>query len=156
MQAHEEHHGATMCFSKAGLDEGTNAGTFKTAAPNGAGIDYAIAGLAYHKADGDNIAMTAHAAQAALTKCLYLVQINAAGTFSTKKGVEELTADLTAGKRVLHWPQPDSGNCPVGGFKVALANAATFTAGTTDFSATDVTVTDYDFAGGMPNAPLTS
>ena len=48
----------TLCLSKAGLAEGTNAATIKTAAPNGAGIDYAIEGILYHKADGDNVAMT--------------------------------------------------------------------------------------------------
>lgn len=148
--------GATECFSKAGLAEGTNSATIKIVAPNGAGVDFSIDGLAYHKADTDNISVTAHSAQAALTKCLYLVQVNASGTVSTKKGTEELTADVTAGKRVLHWPEPDASNCPIGAYKVALANAATFTNGTTDHSATDVTVTYYDFAGGMPVAPLTS
>lgn len=148
--------GATECYSKAGLAEGTNANTIKTNAPNGAGTDYAINGFAYHKADTDNIAVTAHAQQAALTKCIYLVQINSAGTVSTKKGTEELTADLTAGKRVLHWPEPDADCCAIGAYKVALANAATYTNGSTDHSATDVTVTYYDFAGGLPVEPLTS
>lgn len=148
--------GKTACYSSAGLAEGTNSATIKTAAPNGAGIDFAIDGLAYHKADTDNIAMTALAAQAALTKCLYLVQINSSGTVSLKKGTEVLTADLTAGTKVLHWPEPDDDNCPIGAVKVQCANAATFTSGTTDLSATDVTATFYNFCGGMPLAPLTS
>ena len=148
--------GVTAAFAKSGLAEGTNSGTIKIAAPNGAGVDFAIKGIAYHKADTDNIAVTAHAAQAVLTKCLYLVQIDKDGTVSTKKGNEELTADLTAGKRALHWPAPDVGCCPLGGYKVALANAATYTNGTTDHSASDVTVTYYDFAGGMSAAPITS
>jgi hypothetical protein len=156
MQAHIENRGATACFSSAGLAEGTNSATIKIAAPNGAGIDFAIHGVAYHKADTDNISVTAHSAQAALTKCLYLVQIDSAGTVSTKKGTEELTADMTAGKRVLHWPTPDANKCAIGGYKVALANAATFTNGTTDHSATDVTVSYYNFAGGMPHQPITS
>lgn len=148
--------GVTACFERAGLAEGTNAATIKINAPNGAGIDFAIGGIGYHKADTDNISVTAHAAQAVLTKCLYLVQIDTDGTVSTKKGDEELTADMTAGKRVLHWPEPDAGKCPIGGYKVALANAATFTNGTTDHSASDVTVTYYNFLGGMPTAPITS
>lgn len=157
-QAHtsQPRFGDTGCYAKAGLAEGTNSGTFKINAPNGAGIDYSIAGLGYHKADTDNLAMTAHTQQAVLTKCLYLVQIDSSGTLSTKKGDEILTATLTAGNAALQWPRPDSGKCPIGGFKVAVANAATFTAGTTDFSASDVTVTAYDFVGGMPSAALTS
>lgn len=147
--------GATECYAKAGLAEGTNANTIKIEAPNGAGIDYAIDGVAYHKADTDNIAMTALAAQAADTKCLYLVQIDSAGAVSLKKGVEELTADMASGKRVLHWPEPDDAKCPIGGFKIET-DGVTFTSGTTDLGAASITDTFYDFAGGMPSAPLTS
>jgi len=154
--AHLSQHGFTGSVSSAGLAEGTNSATIKTAAPNGAGTDYAINGIAYHKADTDNISVTAHTAQAVLTTCLYLVQINSSGTVSTKKGDEELSADLSAGNVVLQWPFPDASNCPIGGYKVALANSATFTNGTTDHSATDVTVTYYNFVGGMPGAPITS
>lgn len=147
--------GTTECFSKAGLAEGTNANTIKILAPNGAGIDYAIDGLCYHKADTDNIAMTAATAQADLTTCLYLVQIDSDGTVSTVKGTEELTADLSAGTRVLHWPLPAASRCPIGAVKVKNI-AGTFTAGSTDLGAGTVTDTYYDFAGGMPVAPLTS
>lgn len=155
MQAHYEARGATACFSKAGLAEGTNAATIKTAAPNGAGTDYAIDGLAYEKADTDNIAMTALAVQAADTKCLYLVQIDSAGTVSLVKGDEVLTTDLTNGTKVLQWPRPAAAKCPIGAIKVATV-AVTFTSGTTDLSAAGITATYYDFAGGMPAAPLTS
>lgn len=148
-------YGATACLSKAGLAEGTNANTFKIAAPNGAGIDFVIAGLAYHKADTDNINMTAAAAQADLTTCLYLVCIDADGTVSTVKGTEELTADLSAGTAVLHWPTPTANTCPIGAIKVKNI-AGTFTAGSTDLGAGTVTDVYYDFALGMPTAPLAS
>lgn len=147
--------GATECFSKAGLAEGTNANTFKTNAPNGAGIDFSIDGVAYHFADTDNLAFTAAAAQADLTTCLYLIQIDSAGTLSSIKGTEELTADLVAGKRVLHWPEPAAGKCPIGGLRVKLTGT-TFTAGSTDLGAANVIDTFFDFAGGMPVAPLTA
>lgn len=146
--------GGSFCLSSAGLAEGTNSATIKTAAPNGAGTDFCIDGLAYHKADTDNIAVTAHGAQADLTKCLYLVQIDSSGTVSTKKGTEVLTADLTAGLKVLHWPVPDANKCAIGGYKVALS-ATTYTNGTTDHSAAGVTVTYYNF-NTVPTAPLTS
>lgn len=148
--------GATECFAKAGLAEGTNANTIQIAAPNGAGIDFAIKGVAYHKADTDNIALTAAAAQAALTTCLYLIQINAAGTVSSKKGEAVLNADLDAGRVVAHWPEPDVDKCPIGGLKIRCNNAATFTAGSTDLGATDVVDTFYDFAGGIPDRPQTT
>lgn len=133
-----------FCYSKAGLAEGTNSATIKTAAPNGAGVDYAINGLFYHLADADNIAITAAAVQADLTTCLYLVQVNAAGTVSTVKGTEVLTADLVNGKKGLHWPQPTAGNCPIGAFKI-VTSGATYTAGTTDNGAANITDTYYDF-----------
>lgn len=148
--------GATECFSKAGLAEGTTAAKFKTAAPNGAGIDYAIDGVAYHKADTDDLSLTAAAVQAVSTKCLYLIQIDSAGALSSVKGVEELTADLTNGKRVLHWPEPAEDKCPIGAIKVETDGSTTFTANTTDLGAAGITDTYYDFAGGMPSAPLTS
>lgn len=148
------YYGGTFCLSKAGLAEGTNANTIKTVAPNGAGIDYCIDGLMYHKAEGDNIAMTALAQQADLTSCLYLVQINAAGTISLKKGTERLTADLANDKFALEWPDPDASNCPIGGFKV-VNSGGTFTSGTTDLGAGTVTDTFYDFFA-IPPAGLTS
>lgn len=144
--------GQTACYSKAGLAEGTNANTIKTVAPNGAGVDFAIDGIGYHYADTDNIAVTAHGVQAISTSCLYLVQINAAGTVSTKKGNEELTADLGV-SRSLQWSMPDDGNCPIGGYKIATDASTTFTNGTTDHGAAGITDTYYDFLGGMPLAP---
>ncbi|MCB1282362.1 MAG: hypothetical protein KDB18_12650 [Salinibacterium sp.] len=151
----------TLCLSKAGLAEGTNAATIKTAAPNGAGIDYAIEGILYHKADGDNVAMTATeqdgstiTVQPDLYTCLYLVQINAAGTISAVKGPQVLSADLAAGNAVLKWPTPLDGNCAIGAVKI-VTDGGTFTYGTTDLSGTGVTDTWYDLFG-IPARPLTS
>jgi hypothetical protein len=147
--------GGTLCLSRAALAEGTNSATMAIAAPNGAGIDYVIDGILYHKADADNIAMTALAAQAALTTCLYCVQVDSGGTVSMKKGDEELNADLAAGNVVLHWPLPDDGKCAIGYLKVKCQNAATFTCGTTDLGATDVIDTFYSVFA-PPVTPLTA
>jgi len=149
----EAHRGATMCFSKAGLAEGTNAHTIKTAAPNGAGVDFAINGLLYHLADADNIDPTACDEQAADTTCLYLVTVNAAGTVDTIKGTEILTATLTAGDGVVHWPEPAANTCAIGAIKVVTT--AAFTMATTDLGAGAVTDTYYDFLT-IPVEPLTS
>ena len=80
---------------------------------------------------------------------------NSGGTLSTVKGTEVLNTLTAAGTGVVNWPEPTSGKCPVGAVKVKTVGV-TFTLGTTDFSAANVTETWYDFAGGMPTAPLAS
>ena len=146
--------GGTLCLSKAGLAEATTtAGAIKIVAPNGAGVDFAIGGKIYHKADTDDIAITAATAQAALYSCLYLVQLNSSGTLSTVKGTAVLTADVTAGKTPLTWPEPAASNCPIGAFRVDTASGYTFTANTTDLSATGITATYYDLFA-VPDAPI--
>lgn len=151
----EGERGGTFCLSRAGLAEGTNANTYKTLAPNGAGIDYCIDGILYHLAEGDNIAMTALAQQAAKTTCLYVIQVNAAGTLTLKKGVEQLNTDIDAGNAVIDWPLPDALNCAIGYMKIKTANSVTYTAGSVDLSATDVTATFYNVVR-PPVRPLTS
>lgn len=148
--------GGTACFSKAGLAEGTNDATIKFAAPNGAGIDFAINGILYHKADTDNIDPTACDEQALATTCLYLVTVNASGTVDTIKGTEVANASLTAGTAVLQWPTPAASTCPVSALKIAAGTTA-FTVGTDDLT-DDIgtgTVTYYDLFT-VPVAPLTS
>lgn len=152
----ERMYGGTFCLAKAGLAEGTNSATIKTAAPNGAGVDFCIDGVLYHHADTDNISVTAATAQADLTTCLYLVCASAAATptITVVKGTEQITASLTAGKVALEWPIPTAGTCPIGAFKV-VNSGGTYTAGTTDLGAGTVTDTYYDLLA-VPPAPLSS
>jgi len=148
--------GGTVCLSKAGLIKHTGSvATITIAAPNGAGVDFAINGILYHKADTTNIALTAAAVQPVLTKCLYAVCLDSSGTLSTVKGTAQLTADLTAGTKVLAWPTPTVDTCCIGALKIQCAVAATFTAGTTLLDASDLTVTYYDLFA-VPVSPLTS
>lgn len=148
--------GGTMCLSKAGLAiGGTGKNDLDIAAPNGAGVDFAINGVLYHKADATDIAITAAAEQAVLTKCIYLVCLNSSGTLSTVKGTERLITDLTAGAKVLDFPTPVADTCVIGYFTISLANAAVFTAGTTNLNASDVTAAYVDLLS-LPVAPLTS
>ena len=146
----EQVKGGTFCLSKAGLAEGTNANTIKTAAPNGAGTDFAIKGVLYHKADTDNIAMTALTIQPALYTCLYLVQIDNAGTVSMVKGTQILTANV--GLVPLNYPELTADCCPVGIIRIITASGYTFTSGTTDLSATGITAT-YEDVFAIPDAP---
>jgi hypothetical protein len=136
--------GGTFCLSRAGLGEGTNANTLLLAAPNGAGTDYCIGGVMYHKADVDNIAMTACAVQANLTTCLYTVSLNAAGTVTVTKGNEVLTAELGDGATACSWPAPPATDCVIGGFRI-VTSGGTFTSGTTDLGAGTVTDTFFNF-----------
>jgi len=150
--------GFTGCLSKAGLAIGSTPEEIATAAPNGAGLDFAINGIAYHYADDASVASVPAATlatQAADTTCLWLVQINAAGTVSMVKGDEVLNTELDAGKAVVHWPKPSANNCPIGAVKVKTVGTA-FIPDTDSFAETWVTDTYYDFAGGMPTAPLTA
>ena len=147
--------GGTLCLSKAGLAIGSTAAQLSTAAPNGAGIDYAIDGILYHYADDATVPVTAAAVQPVLTTCLYLVQLDAALAFSTVKGTAVLTADLAAGEAVLKIPEPAAAHCPIGMFKVVLASTATFTAATTDLDASNVTTT-YQDVMALPPQPRTS
>jgi hypothetical protein len=145
--------GGTMCFSKAGLVS-TDA-AIDIVAPNGAGVDYAIGGVLYHAADQTDTAMTAAAAQAALTTCIYLVCLDSSGTLTTVKGTEVLTADIASGKSVLTWPQPAASTCPIGAIKVVCASGYTFTCGTTQVDATGITTTFVDLFC-VPDAPVTA
>jgi len=147
--------GGTLCLAKAGLAVGTTPTGLDIAAPNGAGVDFAINGIAYHKGDAASIAITAATAQATLTTCLYLVCLDSSGTLSTVKGTEVLTADLTAKTAVLRWPVPVVDTCPIGAFRVLTASTYTFTAGTTALDATGITDTYYDLFA-VPASPLTA
>ena len=147
--------GGTMCLSKAGLAIGSTPAQVAIAAPNGAGVDFAINGVIYHKADAASVAITAATAQAASYTCIYLVCLNSSGTLSTVKGTAVLTANLTAGTDVLQFPTPTADTCPIGYLKVATAAGYTFTAGTTDLNATGITTTYVDLLA-VPVAPLTS
>lgn len=155
MFQHQDQRGFTGALSSAGLAIGSTASQVAIAAPNGAGVDFAIGGLAYHKADAASVAITAATAQAADTTCLYLVCLDSGGTLSTVKGTAVLNTDLTAGTKVVHWPTQPAGLCAIGAFKMKTV-AVTFTAGTTNLNAAGCTATYYNFAAGLPIAPLAS
>lgn len=147
----------TRCLSKAGLAIGDGAKTgVALAAPNGAGIDFAIDGVLYHKADAaTNLPFSAGVVQPVLTKCLYLVVIDAAGAVTTVQGDPVLTSDLAEGRGGLFFPDVPAGKCPIGAVKITLASTATFTPGTTALDASNVTATYIDLMQ-VPARPLAS
>lgn len=123
-------------------------------------MDYCVDGAMYQKAATDNIPVNPITAQAnlvsgLLTTCLYLLQINAAGTVSSVKGAEVLTADLASGAKVLQYPRPTDGNAPFAYFRVAVTTTYTYQFGVTALNATGVTTTYQDLFS-VPSAPLTA
>lgn len=145
--------GGTFCLSKAGLAIGTTASKAKIAAPNGAGVDYCIDGVLYHKADTDDCVLFTDLTQSTLTTCLYVVCLDSSGTVSVVQGAEVLTADLTAKTAVLHFPTIAATLCPIGYIKLAQTGA--FVGGTTLLSAGTVTDTYVDLFS-LPARPLTA
>lgn len=116
---------ANESLGYAGLAEGTNAATIKTTAA----VAYRIGGQTYTKAATDNIAVTAATAQAANTTCYYAISVNAAGTVTTTKGVDD-SATV---------PETPDANALLGYLKIVTTVA--FTPGTTDLGAAGVTDT---------------
>jgi len=148
--------GGTLCHSHPELTIGGAATKIKTAAPNGLGVDYSINGYMYNVLDtvGDRT-VTAAAIQAELTACIYLATLNAAGTLATVKGTAVLSADITAGKKSLAWPQPAADTCPIGAIKVVIGEGNTFTAGTDDWDDAGSSFTWFDFMA-IPPDPVTA
>ena len=133
--------GGTLCLSKAGVAEGGTAQKIKTAAPNGAGTDFAINGILYHLVDVDDFWTMSGDAMAIASECLWLLCINAAGTMSVVQGDTVTTANIDSGYTPLRWPGVGPTVCPLGGVKVVTV-ASIFTPGTTALTGT---ATYYDF-----------
>jgi len=146
--------GGTLCLSKAGLAIGGTAQKVKIAAPNGAGVDYCINGLAYHKADADDVFTLSGDNVDDGYSCIFLMCLNSSGTASIVQGTSVLTADITSGKNALRWPQPTANTCAIGAVRVDT-DGADFVPGTTALSAAEVTDTYYDFFA-VPDTPITS
>ena len=106
-------------------------------------VVYTIDGVFYSVASTASIAFSSgHAAQPVLTQCYYLFQIDSAGNWSSVQG----PILSTSSPETLQMPRPTAGCCPIFAVKVSLASTATFTPGTTLFTASNVTETYYDLS----------
>lgn len=133
----------------AGLAEGTNANTFRLTNA----LAYVVAGRSYLKAATDNLAFSAgHTALAVNQTCAFFVWLDAAGTVTTTQSAIR-TSPAGAGyvPGAWEWPEQVDKAC-IGAIVIRTANAATFTANSTDFSATDVIDTFHNVADdyGVP------
>jgi len=141
--------GGSMCMTAGGVAEGTNSATIQLAVA----IDFAIDGVISEKAITDNLAITAATEQAVSTKCCYLAYINAAGTVATLKG-SEIAVSANADDFVF-WPECPDGFAAFGGFTIVTDATHTYTAGTTDNSATGITDVYFDMMQ-VPVEPLSA
>ena len=133
--------GGTMCLSKAGLVVGSDAAKAQIVAPNGAGVDFAINGKLYHKADTDDCILFTGLTVTALYTRLFLVLLASDGTVSVVASDEVLTTTYDAGAAVLKWPVPTADTCPIGAIKIVATDV--FTGATTSLG-TGNAVTYYD------------
>ena len=140
-------------FTAVGLKIGTTASGIATTTAG----HYGIKGVGYLKAITATAAITAAPTQAAQTTCVYLIQLDAAGVFSSVKGEEVANALVGSaaypGQNSVQIPHAEDGKAPIGMVIITTLNAATFTAGTTLLSAADVKDTFQDFIGGIPSDP---
>lgn len=143
--------GGTLCLGKAGLVVGSDTAKVQIAAPNGAGVDFAIGGYLYHKGDTDDCFTLSGSIQTVLYTCIYLLSLDKTGTAHCTQGKEVLTADITSGKTPLEFPAAPVDCCAIGAIKVN-ASGALFNPGTTALG-TGNTVVYYDLFA-VPDAPI--
>jgi len=139
--------GGAICFVASKMDIANVATKVET----NAAIDYSIDGIMYEATTNTGITLTGDT-QEKDTECLYLVSVNAAGTFAVTKGEEQLTTDLEKEGKGLHWPDLPAASAAVGAFKIVTV-AVVFVPATTALSASGVTDTYYDLAT-VPSATV--
>lgn len=133
--------GGNVGFSNAGLAEGTNANTFKTAAT----YTYSVDGVFYSKAATDNLPFSAgHTALGNSEVCLFGVWVDAAGAITTSQGKIVSATALSNGTVALEMPDPVADKALVGLIRVETGASATFTPGSTDLGAAGITDTYYN------------
>lgn len=134
-----------MSLSAAGLAEGTNSATFKTTAT----LAYTSNGVIKSKGATDNLTFSSgHTALGQYQACLFAVWINGAGdSVTTTQG-----PIVASGDPCPVPPAGAAGTTLVGLIKVTTG-ATTFTPGTTDLGAANVTDVYYD-CSLMPGAAL--
>ena len=131
----EQANSGFLSLTAAGLAEGTNSATFKTANT----LTFTNNGVFKSKAATDNLTFSTGTALAASQACLFAVWISSGGTVTTTQG------PIVAAGDPCPVPTAAASNLTlVGLIKVTTSSAATFTPGSTDLSATGITGAYYD------------
>jgi len=126
----EQANSGFLSLTAAGLAEGTNANTFKTANT----LTFTNNGVFKSKAATDNLTFSTGTALAASQACLFAVWISSGGTVTTTQG------PIVAAGDPCPVPTAAASNLTlVGLIKVTTSSAVTFTPGSTDLSATGIT-----------------
>lgn len=129
------------CLTDAGAANGTPASSTATTAT----VTYTIDGVFYAKGDTASIAFSSgHATVPAGYACIFLFQLDSSGNFTSVQG------PIVASNITPQMPRPTSGKCPVFAIKIVTSGSATFAAGTTLMTATNVAETYYD----LSNRPI--
>ena len=131
----EQANSGFLSLTAAGLAEGTNANTFKTANT----LTFTNNGVFKSKSATDNLAFSTGTALAASQACLFAVWISSGGTVTTTQG------PIVAAGDPCPVPTAAAANLTlVGLIKVTTSSAVTFTPGSTDLSATGITAAFSD------------
>jgi|GEM_PF-4383042 len=131
----EQSNSGYLSLTAAGLAEGTNTATFKTTNT----LAFTSNGVFKSKGATDNLTFNTGTALAASQACLFAVWISSGGTVTTTQG-----PIVAAGDPCPVPSQSTAGTTLVGLIKVTTSSSGTFTAGTTDLSASGVTAAYYD------------
>ena len=131
----EQSNSGYLSLTAAGLAEGTNTATFKTTNT----LAFTSNGVFKSKGATDNLTFSTATALAASQACLFAVWINASGTVTTTQG-----PIVAAGDPCPVPSQTTAGTTLVGLIKVTTNSSTTFTAGTTDLSASGITAAFSD------------
>jgi hypothetical protein len=138
----EQANSGFLSLSAAGLAEGTNANTFKTANT----LTFTNNGVFKSKAATDNLTFSTGTALAASQACLFAVWISSGGTVTTTQG------PIVAAGDPCPVPTAAASNLTlVGLIKVTTSSAVTFTPGSTDLSASGITAA-YSDCMDMPGS----
>ena len=115
-------------------------------------ITYSIRGIMYTKAAVAEIDISALGGLSSTALAdgytqIFGLALNAAGTITVVPGDQVLTADITAGTKIAHWPSAiDDATVLFGAVKVVNATGSAFTFGTTGLDTSGITDTYYDLS----------
>ena len=145
--------GGAITFGAAGLTIGGTASKARTSN----NIDFVVDGKFDTLLAADDLITfsSGHTALAAGETCFFGVWIVVGNTISTTQGKIVATADVTAGKTHVPFPDKVADKALLGLIQVATVGAATFTPGSTNLSASNV-FDAYTDCAVMPTVPVTT